>query len=158
MYLVGQWMRYRDGRLEHDPERPVVVRRLLNSFEREAGGAPLAHLRDRAEAWDGLPLKLPPLAGRLRGTVLEVRGDTVAVPVTPQRTLELFDFGVTSADPDGARTFWLVDAATGRPYPPGYASADSTWLRGAPVEIMHYRDEVEAVHLVVVGARPDGSR
>lgn len=160
MYFTGQWMRYRGGRLEHDLDRPVVVRRLLNSFRPwEVAGGPLAHFRDRrAEAWAGLPLKFPPLAGRMRGTVLEVRGDTVAVSMTPQRTLELSDFGVTIADPDGTRTFWLVDAVTGRSYPPGYASADFTWLRGAPVEIMHYRDEVKAVHLVVVGTRPDGSR
>ena len=160
MYLVGQWMRYRDGRLEHDADRPVVVRRLLNSFERQAGGAPLSHLRDpRAEAWDGLPLTLPPLAGRRRGTILLVKDGNVDVAITPHETEVFYVLGTPHQGPDGTQTtHWLVDRATGRPYPQGYESADPRWLQLAPVEIVTYRSEWETVNLLVVGAERGGSR
>lgn len=152
-YLVGQWMRYRAGRLEHDPDRPVVVRS-RETLGGEAGLGPLANLRTpHAQAWEGIPLWLPPRDGDpMRGTVLQVRADTVELSMTPQRIVQLYDSGVPYSVVAGvSHTFWLVDGATGRPYPFGYVSGDPDWLRGAPVEIISHRDDREAVHLVVVG-------
>lgn len=152
-YLVGQWMHYRAGRLEHDRDRPVVVRS-RETLRGEPGLGPLADLRDPlVQPWEGIALWLPPRDGdAMRGTVLQVRADTVDLLVTPRRLLQLYDFGVRESVPgDKGRTFWLVDRATGRPYPSGYASGDPGWLRGEPVEIIHHRDDREAVHLIVVG-------
>jgi hypothetical protein len=160
MYFTGQWMRYRDGRLEHDAHRPVVVRRLLNSFRPwEVPGGPLAHFRDRrAEAWSRFPAVLPPLAGRMQGRVLRVRGDTVELSMTPQRILGLGGFGEVLSGPSGeTSTFWLVDATTGRPYPRGYESADPQWLQQASATIRTYRDEGRVVHLLIVGPEPSAN-
>jgi hypothetical protein len=163
MYFTGQWMRYRDGRLEQDLQRRIVVRRLLNSFRRGGvPGEPLAHLRDRrAEAWYGPVAVLPPLAGTRTGTVMRVRHDTVDVAITPHQ-IEIFPHvGALGYGDDDGNTVsaLLVDGPTGRPWPRGYSPAPD-WLQRAPVTIRTYRDEGRVVHLLVVGPEPSatGSR
>jgi hypothetical protein len=163
MYFTGQWMRYRAGRLEHDMERPVVVRRLLNSFRPwEVSGGPLAHFRDRrAEAWSGPAAVLPPLAESRTGSIMRVRDDTVDVAVTPH-DVRIFPYvgaqGYNDDDGNFASSL-LVDGATGRPWPRGYNPA-ADWLQLAPVTIRTYRGDAQIVHLLVVGPEPaaGGSR
>lgn len=160
-YFTGQWMRYRDGRLEHDLDRPIVVRRLLNSFRPwEVPGGPLAHFRDRrAEAWSGVPAILPPLAGTRTGSIMRVRDDTVDVALTPH-DIEVFGYvGAQGYGDDDGNTVssLLVDGATGRPWPRGYNPAPD-WLQLAPVTIRTYRGEGQVVHLLVVGAERGGPR
>jgi hypothetical protein len=152
MYFTGQWMRYRGGRLEHDLQRPVVVRRLLNSFDREARGAPLASFTDRrAEAWNGVPAILPPLAQTRRGTILRVREDTVDVALTPHETAFFRYVGASDHDDAGNAVInLLVDGATGRSWPRGYLPHPD-WLQLAPVTIRTYRQEGRIVNMLVVG-------
>jgi hypothetical protein len=157
MYFTGQWMRYRDGRLEHDPDRPLVVRRLLNSFRPwEVPGGPLAHFRDRrAQAWSGIPAILPPLAQTRTGSIMRVKSDTVDVAITPHQ-IEVFSYvgAPANGDDDGNMvSSLLVDGATGRPWPRGYNPAPD-WLQLAPVTIRTYRGEGQIVHLLVVGPQP----
>lgn len=161
LYLVGRWMEYRDGRLRHDASRPVVVRRLLHSFRREGvPGAPFAHLRDsRAQAWTRFPARLPPLAGRIDGSIVGVKADTIEFSATGQRILGLSGFGEPVYDDGEEVTWWLVDGATGRPYPAGYQAAESAWSRDA--HIAAYQEEGRRVHLLVVresSGTPSGSR
>lgn len=161
MYFTGQWMRYRGGRLEHDPDRPIVVRRLLNSFRPwQVPGGPLAHFRDRrAEAWSGVPAILPPLAATRTGSIMRVRGDTVDVALTPHDT-EVFTYvGAQGYGDDDGNTVssLLVDGATGRPWPRGYNPAPD-WLQRTPVTIRTHRGEGQIVHLLVAGAERGGSR
>lgn len=154
MYFTGQWMRYRQGRLEHDPGRPAVARRLLHDLDRDVPAAPFALLRDRrAQAWGGFPATLPPLAGSRSGTVMRVKADTVDVAYTPH---EIAVFAGVNAEGEwdeerGAVSSYLVDAATGRPYPPGYQVPDPAWLQLAPVTVRTYRDGDGTVHLLLVG-------
>lgn len=160
MYFTGQWMRYRDGRLEHDPERPLVVRRLLDSFRPwEVPGGPLAHFRDpRAQAWSGVPAILPPLAGTRTGTIMRVKHDTVDVAITPHN-IEVFEHvGSPGHGDDDGNTVstLLVDGATGRPWPRGY-NPRPDWLQLAPVTIRTYREEGRIVNLLVVGPEPSSS-
>ena len=163
MYFTGQWMRYRDGRLEHDPDRPLVVRRLLNSFRPwQVPGGPLAHFRDRrAQAWSGVPAILPPLAETRTGTILLVKEDTVDVAITPHQT-EIYPWvGTTDSDAEGNTvTRLLVDGATGRAWPRGYHPADARWLQLAPVTVRTYRGDGRIVHLLIAGPAPapNGSR
>lgn len=157
MYFTGQWMRYRGGRLEHDAERPVVVRRLLNSFRPwEVPGRPLAHFRDRrAEAWSGVPAILPPLAQTRTGSIMLVRADTVDVALTPH-DIQVFSYVGAQpwSDDDGNMvSVLLVDGATGRPWPRGYNPAPD-WLQLAPVTIRTYRGDGQIVHLLVVDREP----
>jgi hypothetical protein len=161
MYFTGQWMQYRDGRLEHDPERPIVVRRLLNSFRPwEVPGGPLAHFRDpRAEAWRGPLAVLPPLAESRTGSIMRVKHDTVDVAITPH-DVRVFEYvGALGYGDDDGNTVstLLVDGATGRPWPRGYNPAPD-WLQRAPVTIRTYRGDGQVVHLLVVGAERGGSR
>lgn len=163
MYFTGQWMRYRAARLEHEVERPLVVRRLLNSFRPwEVPGGPLAHFRDsRAEAWSGVPAILPPLAETRTGSVMRVREDTVDVAITPHH-IEVFPWvgSMGYGDDEGNNvTTLLVDGATGRPWPRGYNPAPE-WLQLAPVTIRTYRGDGRVMHLLVVGTAPGstGSR
>ncbi|HEX6373246.1 MAG TPA: hypothetical protein VF006_30255 [Longimicrobium sp.] len=154
MYFTGQWMRYRGRRLEHDLDRPVVVRRLLASFRPwEVSGGPLAHFRDRrAEAWSGVPAILPPLAATRTGTVMRVRGDTVDVALTPH-DIQVFSYVGARRYPDDDGNLvsaLLVDGATGRPWPRGYSPTPS-WLQLAPVTIRTYRGDGQVVHLLVTG-------
>lgn len=154
MYFTGQWMRYRGRRLEHDLDRPVVVRRLLDSFRPwEVSGGPLAHFRDRrAEAWSGFPAILPPLATTRTGSIMRVRLDTVDVALTPH-DIQVFSYVGAQAwsDDDGNMvSALLVDGATGRPWPRGYNPAPD-WLQLAPVTIRTYRGDGQVVHLLVVG-------
>lgn len=154
MYFTGQWMRYRAGRLEHDVERPVVVRRLLNSFRPWAvPGGPLAHFRDpRAEAWSGVPAILPPLAETRTGAIMRVKGDTLDVAITPH-DVKVFPWvgSLGYGDEEGNNvTTLLVDGATGRAWPRGY-NPDPAWLQRAPVTIRTYRDEGRIVNLLIVG-------
>ncbi|HEU0299595.1 MAG TPA: hypothetical protein VFR37_09080 [Longimicrobium sp.] len=166
LYFTGQWMEYRDGRLLHDASRPVVVRRLLHSFRHHdpIPGKPFAHLRDpRARAWTRFPADLPPLDGsRIEGSILRVKADTVDFAATPHRILVLSGFGEPTYDEGGATTtWWLVDGATGRPYPAGYAPADPRWLQGTPAYLSSYQDEGRRVNLLVVRENPSttsGSR
>ncbi|HEV3052432.1 MAG TPA: hypothetical protein VGX50_19120 [Longimicrobium sp.] len=158
MYFTGQWMRYRDGRLEHDVERPVVVRRLLNSFRPWAvSGGPLAHFRDRrAEAWSGVPAILPPLATTRTGSLMRVRDDSVDVALTPH-DIQVFSYVGAPAygDDDGNMvSSLLVDGATGRPWPRGYNPADPAVWQRAPVTIRTYREEGRIVKLLVLGTPP----
>lgn len=157
-YLIGQWMEYRDGRLLHDASRPVVVRRLLHSFRHrdDSPGKPFAHLRDpRAQAWTRFPADLPPLAGRRGGSVMRVKADTIDVAFTPHDIAVFAPVGEMRLVEDGGTLWtWLVDGATGRPYPPGYRVADPRWLQLAPVTVTTYRDEVDTVHLLVVRDNP----
>lgn len=156
-YLVGQWMRYRGGRMEHDPTRPVVARRLLDSFAEarfEIPDEPWGHLRHRnAEVRSGSPVgKLPPPAGRAGGTVRRVRGDTVEV-LLRSGVVERYTLGTvheSSSQWSITRTA-LVDGATGRPYPAGYRPADPRWLEGAAVTVAIYRERPETVLLLIVG-------
>jgi len=161
MYFTGQWMRYRGGRLEHDLERPLVVRRLLNSFDREARGAPLASFRDqRAQAWSGLPVILPPLAATRRGSILLVRDDTVDVAITPHETVVFRYVGASDSDDEGNTVVnLLVDGATGRAWPRGYVP-ERRWLQRAPVTIRTYREPGKIVNLLIAGTAPatTGSR
>lgn len=161
MYFTGQWMRYRGGRLAHDLDRPVVVRRLLNSFRPwEVPGGPLAHFRDRrAEAWSGVPAILPPLATTRTGSIMRVRDDTVDVALTPHDILVFSYVGAQGYGDDDGNTVsaLLVDGATGRPWPRGY-NTDPRWLQLAPVTIRTYRGDGQIVHLLVVGAERGGSR
>ena len=144
MYFIGQWMRYRGGRLEHDPDRPVVARRLLNSFERtrfSTRGSPFAHLRHpNAQARPDVdPWGLPAFAGRTAGTIRGVHGenrDSVEVALASGETVR-YQLGQDYGDGATAWT-WLVDGATGRPYPREYTPADRAWLDGAPVAIATY--------------------
>lgn len=156
-YLVGQWMRYRGGRMEHDASRPVVARRLLDSFANarsETPDEPWAHLRHpNAELRTGSPVaELPPLAGRARGTIRGVRGDTVEVALR-SGVVERYTLGLVH-EPSSrwsiTRTA-LVDGATGRPYPAGYRPADPRWLEGAAVTVAIYRERPETVLLLIVG-------
>lgn len=160
MYFTGQWMRYREGRLEHDTERPVVVRRLLNSFDRQVAGAPLASFRDpRAEAWTGPFAVLPPLAASRSGSIMRVKGDSVDVAITPHN-IEVFGYvgaGGYSDDDGNIVSALLVDGATGRPWPRGYNPADPALLQRAPVTIRTYRDDGRIVHLLVVGREPSAN-
>lgn len=153
-YLVGRWMRYRDGRLEHDAARPVVARRLLNSFAEARGSTanePFAHLRHRdARAWPadgrGSPRRL---AARRAGTVRAVRGDTLTIALESGGTVT-YQAGLVVGE-DGVETVaWLVDGATGRPYPEGYVAADPRWLDGAPVAVSAYRDEHTTMHRIII--------
>jgi hypothetical protein len=160
MYLVGQWMRYRDGRLEHDAARPVVARRLLASFEAArftAAGAPFAHLRHpAAQARADAGLMLPPLASRGAGTIRGFAGagmtDTVEVAAAGGAA-ERMPIGLAfgSGEDASQTTTWIVDGATGRPYPRGYAPSEGGWLNGAPVTIARYAsgDGVNARLLIV---------
>jgi hypothetical protein len=162
MYFTGQWMRYRAGRLEHDLERPIVVRRLLNSFERGGSGAPLADFRDRrAQAWSGVPAVLPPLAETRTGSMMRVREDTVDVALTPHDVRVFTYVGARGYSDDAGNTVssLLLDGATGRPWPRGYTPAPD-WLQRAPVTIRTYQEEGRVVHLLVVGPEPSstGSR
>ncbi|HEX2077506.1 MAG TPA: hypothetical protein VHG08_07345 [Longimicrobium sp.] len=162
MYLIGQWMAYRDGRLLHDASRPIVVRRLLFSFRhyQETPGAPFAHLRDpRAQAWTRFPADLPPLDGtRIEGSVLRVKADTVDFAPSPHRILVLSGFGEHVHGEDGeSALWWLVDGATRRPYPPGYQAADPEWLQLAPAYVATYREEGRRVHLLVVRDTPSST-
>lgn len=152
MYFTGQWMRYRGGRLEHDVQRPVVVRRLLNSFDRDARGAPLASFADRrAEAWSGVPAILPPLAQTRAGTILRVREDTVDVALTPHETAVFRYVGASDYDDEGNTVVnLLVDGATGRSWPRGYVPAPD-WLQRTPVTIRTYRQEGRIVNVLVTG-------
>lgn len=159
MYFAGQWMQYRDGRLEQDLQRRVVVRRLLNSFRRDVPGAPLALFRDRrAEAWNGPVAVLPPLAGTRAGSILRIRGDTVNVDLGPNETSVFTYVGARGyGDDDGnIVSSLLVDGPTGRPWPRGYTPAPD-WLQRAPVTIRTYREEGRIVHLLVVGPEPSAS-
>ncbi|HEX6039572.1 hypothetical protein [Longimicrobium sp.] len=161
MYFVGQWMRYRDGRLEHDPDRPVVVRRLLNSFENARGstpGAPFAYLRHRdARAHAGHGIPAPPRLTRTEdGTFLRVRGDTVSLDLPPD-VVSGHTLGDFYRDDDGwIFTTWLIDGATGRPYPAGYQPSDERWLDGHPVRLATHSDgQGRTVYFVV--AHPPGA-
>ena len=160
MYFTGQWMRYRGGRLEHDPQRPMVVRRLLNSFRPwEVPGGPLAHFRDpRAEAWSGIPAILPPLAQTRTGTIMRVKSDTVDVAITPHQ-VEVFPYvgAFPYGDDDGnVVSTLLVDGATGRPWPRAY-NPHPDWLQRAPVTIRTYRGEGRIVNLLVAGVAPSAN-
>lgn len=156
MYLVGQWMRYRDGRLEHDPDRPVVARRLLNSFANarwRTPGAPFAHLRHTAAEvrQDNAVGALPRLVRTQQGTVRRVRGDTVDVALEG-REFARYNLGDFFREEDGwVFTSWLVDGATGRPYPAGYLPTDRRWPEGASVRVPTYsngRDRtVKLIHI-----------
>lgn len=161
-YITGMWMRYAGGRLEHDMDRPVVVRRLLNSFRRDVPGGPLAYFRDpRAEAWNRPVIVLPPLAGSRTGTILRVKDDSVDVAITPHEIVVFGYVGSQDYSDDDATivSSLLVDGATGRPWPRGYNPAPD-WLQRAPVTIRTYRDEWQVVHLLVAGPEPsaNGSR
>jgi hypothetical protein len=163
MYFIGQWMRYRDGRLEHDPARPVVARRLLYSFADTrftTRGAPFAHLRHRdAQARPDVdPWSLLPLMGRQAGTVRGVHGsnrDSVEVALASGQTVRYRlgqDFG--GEDTFGTTWTWLVDGATGRPYPREYTPSNRTWLDGAPVRIISYSDgDGRTVHRLIIQPR-----
>jgi hypothetical protein len=163
MYLIGQWMRYRDGRLEHDPARPVVARRLLFSFADTrftTHGAPFAHFRhrDALARPDVDPWGLLPLAGRQAGTIRGVSGanrDSVEVTLASGQTVRYRlgqDFGDETTF---AITWtWLVDGATGRPYPREYAPAERGWLDGAPVTIASYSDGAgQTLHRLIIHPR-----
>lgn len=50
LYLVGQWLAYRDGALQPDPRRPVIARRYLYRFAAERGDA-LDHGRTAPIPW-----------------------------------------------------------------------------------------------------------
>lgn len=164
MYFVGQWMRYRGGRLEHDPDRPVVVRRLLNSFEQARGStpnAPFAYLRHRdarAHAGHGIPA-LPPVTRTEEGTVRRVQGDTLSLDLGPD-VFSRHTLGDFYRQDDGwTFTTWLIDGATGRPYPDGYQPADPRWLDGRPVRMVTHSDgQAHTVYLVTTpppaAARP----
>lgn len=157
MYFIGQWMRYRDERLEHDLERPVVVRRLLNSF-RPWGvpGGPLAHFRDRrAEAWYGPLTVMPPLEGSRSGSIFRIGADTVEISILHNGVAVFPYVGSMGYGDDEGNTVsaLLVDGPTGRPWPRGYNPAPD-WLRRAPVTIRTYRGDGRIVHLLVVGAEP----
>jgi hypothetical protein len=156
-YLVGRWMRYRDGRLEHDPARPVVARRLLNSFAEVRGstpGEPFAHLRHRnARAWPAEGLgSLPPLAGRRDGTLRTARGDTLQVALASGETM-MVQQGTVYSEAHGQTVACLVDGATGRPYPDGYVPADPRWLDGAPVTVATYGDGFTTEHRIIIHPR-----
>lgn len=163
MYFTGQWMRYRDGRLEQDLQRRIVVRRLLNSFRRgDVPGEPLAHLADRrAQAWYGPLAVLPPLAGTRTGSIMRVKADTVDVAITPHEIAIFPHVGALGYGDDEGNTVTalLVDGPTGRPWPRGYTPAPD-WLQLAPVTIRTYREEGRIVHLLVLGPEPsaNGSR
>lgn len=154
MYLIGQWMRYREGRLEHDPARPVVVRRMLNSFAGarwSTPGAPFAHLRHRdarAHAGHGMP-PLPRHVRTEEGAFRRVRGDTVVVALEPN-VISAHTLGDFHREEDGwIFTVWLVDGETGRPYPPGYRPSDERWLDGVPVRQGSYVEDRERTVFVL---------
>lgn len=157
-YLVGRWMRYGDGRLEHDATRPVVARRLLNRFANVRGstpGEPFAHLRHRdARAWpaDGRG-SLPPLAGRRAGTVRTSHGDTLEIALESGETVR-YQRGAVFGEEHGQTVASLVDGTTGRPYPDGYVPADPRWLDGAAVTVATYRDEFVTEHRIIIHPRP----
>lgn len=158
MYFTGQWMRYRAGRLDHDVARPIVVRRLLNSFRPwEVRGGPFAHFRDpRAEAWSGVPAILPPLATTRTGSLMRVKNDTVDVALTPH-DIQVFSYvGAQAYGDDDGNTVstLLLDGATGRPWPRGYNPADPAVWQRAPVTIRTYREEGRIVTLLVLGTPP----
>jgi len=161
-YFIGQWMRYRDGRLEHDPDRPVVARRLLNSFENARGstpGEPFAHLRHRdAQAWTANPAgSLPPLAGRQAAVIRGLHGarrSSLEVALASGGT-ERYRIGLDFGADFSQTTTWLVDGATGRPYPRAYLPADGDWLTGARVTLARYDDGGgERVNLLIIGPQP----
>lgn len=154
MYLVGQWMRYRPGRLEHDPDRPVVVRRLLDSFARARWStphAPFAHLRHRdaqAHAQHGMP-PLPRHVRTEEGAFRRVRGDTIVVALEPN-VISGHTLGDFHREEDGwIFTTWLVDGETGRPYPPGYRPSDERWLDGVPVRQGSYANDQDRTVFVL---------
>jgi hypothetical protein len=145
MYLVGQWMRYRDGRLEHDFTRPVVARRLLDSFAEarfSTPDAPFAHLAHRAaEARPDQDTTLfPPRVDTQEGHIRRVRGDTVVYEIPADREIARFTTGDFYRVDGWHHTLWLVDGATGRPYPASYTPSDPRWLDGVPVRVVTYAD------------------
>lgn len=159
VYLVGTWMTYAGGAVRHDPDRPVVVRRLLDSFTREDDpAAPFAYLRDRrAEAWTrGLPLMLPPLAGRGAGTIRVTGKGGYEVRLADGGLLRYAGQGgelalvVDEGQAGGGAVAYFVDRATNRLYPEGYAAADEGWRDGKAVTVARYEDRGSAVHLVIV--------
>jgi hypothetical protein len=154
MYFVGQWMRYRDGRLEHDTGRPVVARRLLDSFADARGttpGAPFAYLRHpdaRAHAEHGLPT-LPPRTRTEEGTFRSVRGDSITLDLPPD-VVSAHTLGDFHREDGWTFITRLIDGATGRPYPDGYVPADEQWLEGRPVRLLsHSNSRDRTVYLVV---------
>lgn len=161
MYFIGRWMRYRDGRLEHDPDRPIVARRLSNSFNYArfgTPGAPFAHLHHRdAEARPELTAGiLPPLAGRQAGTIRDVSDgwtDTVTVALASGETAR-YALGEHFREDFSRTASWLVDGATRRLYPQEYAPSARAWLDGAPVTVVTYADgEGQTVNLLILGTR-----
>lgn len=162
MYLVGQWMRYRDGRLEHDPDRPVVARRLLNSFADtrfRTPNSPFAHLRHRdAEVRRDNGIPLPARLVRTdEGSIRRVRGvfgDSLTLYLEPN-IVASHSLGDFYRQEDGwLFVTWLVDGATGRPYPPGYQPSDRRWLQDVPTRLMTYRAEDRTVFVIIVRPRP----
>lgn len=158
MYLIGQWMRYEDGRFLHDTARPVVARRLLFSFDRsDVAGAPFTHLRDRrAETLaSGRIADLPPLAGSAHGTIRAARGDTLEVVLESGRTLRYPGWPgepVPGYLPDGSvMAVWLVDALSRRAYPAGYFPADPAVLEGKGVTLRVYETYGSETHLLLLG-------
>lgn len=158
MYFVGQWMRYRDGRLVHDTDRPVVVRRLLDSFEQARGstpGAPFAYLRHpdaRAHAEHGIPA-LPPRTRTENGTFRSARGDSIYLDLPPD-VVSAHTLGDFYRDDGWTFTAWLIDGATGRAYPDRYVPADEQWLDGEPVRLAtHSNGRDRTVYLVIAHPR-----
>ena len=154
-YLIGQWMRYRDGRLEHDASRPVVARRLRDGFaaERErTPGAPFAHLAHAAaEARpDHDTRSLPPLYDETDGTIVFVRADTVVVSARDRREFSSYQLGSWRNDGGGQTTSWLADGATRRPYPAGYQPSDPRWPAGALVRVSTYIRDSQVVTLIFI--------
>ena len=157
-YFTGQWMRYRDGRLEHVADRPLVARRLLHSFADArftTRGAPFAHLRHRdAQARPGVdPWGLPPYAGRRTGTIRGMTRDTLDVALASGETVR-YVLGVSYGATDGVTSAWLVDGATDRTYPREYAPSDRAWLDGTRVTVDSYATgDGQTVHLLIIHPR-----
>lgn len=149
MYFVGQWMRYEDGRLVPEAARPVLRRRLLHSFPRQAAGAPFALFRDpRAEESVAFPVRRLPLAGTHRGTLRRL-GDTVEVALEGGRTLRYEGDSGMGLVGDVAQV-WLAGGATGRPFPIAYVPADPRALVGRPVTVHVRAADGDEIHWIVV--------
>lgn len=151
-YFTAQWMRYADGGWSHDTSRPMVARRLLNSFRRDAAGSPYAAFRDaRSEARTGTArFNLPPIAADHRVTLVSLGGDTVVVRLGDGST-RTYAAGAGLGFYEQQATFRQVDSASGRAYPGGWRPRDAASWTGRTARLRVYADRegIEIHHLVL---------
>ena len=148
-YLVGSWFRYAAGHLLPVTTRPVLRRRLLNSFVRELDvpGSPFRWLTDpRAETAPDDTLDLGRAVRVQEGTVESSRRSRLLVRLEGG---QLQAMAPVPFDANGPRLPRIVDAASGRTFPPDYFPADiDTWV-GSALELRRYGSGVDEATVLV---------